>query len=338
MLKKSIRTNSKSAVSRPIFLIGLASVIIVSSILGYMALSPQTEGNSQTNNDSTTTTELSLTGTIEIDGSSTVFPITEAAAYEFNKVHPNVRVNVGVSGTGGGFKRFTVGETQISDASRPIKSSEMEIAKSNDIEYIELKVAIDGLAVIVHPSNTWVDFLTVEELKRIWEPESTVHKWSDIRPEWPERTINLYGPGTDSGTFDYFTETIVGEEDASRPDFTASEDDNILVRGISGDTNALGYFGYAYYAENTDKLKIVPIDAGNGPITPNDVTINAGQYTPLARPIFIYVNTEPLKRPEVKAFVEFYMENAAQFVVQVGYTPFPESIYKENLFLVQSFS
>jgi phosphate transport system substrate-binding protein len=272
-----------------------------------------------------------LRGTIEIDGSSTVFPITQAVAEEFQNIHPDVRVNVGISGTGGGMKRFTVGDTDISDASRPIKSSEAEIAQENGIEYIEIEVAIDGLAVVVNKDNDFVDYLTTDELKLIWEPGSTVENWDDIRPEWPNEPIRLYGPGTDSGTFDYFTDTINGEEGASRPDFTASEDDNVLVQGIAGDNYALGYFGYAYYIENTDKLKIVPIDSGNGPVTPSDETINAGEYTPLARPIFIYVNKASLEKPEVEEFVVFYMEHAVELVAEVGYTPFPQSVYDDNL-------
>jgi phosphate transport system substrate-binding protein len=277
-----------------------------------------------------------LSGTIEIDGSSTVFPITEAVAEEFRKINPDVRVNVGISGTGGGFKRFTVGETDISDASRPIKKSEAEGAQKNGIEYIELRVAVDGLTVVVNKGNNWVDYLTVQELKRIWEPNSTVQKWSDVRPSWPDRPITLYGPGTDSGTFDYFTEVIVGKEDASRPDYTASEDDNVLVQGIAGDPNSLGYFGFAYYAENMDKLKVVPIDSGKGPVTPSDVTVRNGQYAPLSRPLFIYVNTKSMQRPEVKAFVIFYLGNAEDLVAQVGYTPLEASVYQEQLIMVRS--
>jgi phosphate transport system substrate-binding protein len=275
--------------------------------------------------------QTQLRGTIEIDGSSTVFPITQAVAEEFQNIHTDVRVNVGISGTGGGMKRFTVGDTDISDASRPIKASEAEIAQENGIEYIEMEVAIDGLAVVVNKDNDFVDYLTTDELKMIWEPGSSVENWYDIRAEWPNEPIRLYGPGTDSGTFDYFTDTINGEEGASRPDFTASEDDNVLVQGISGDDYALGYFGYAYYSENTDKLKIVPIDSGNGPVTPSDETINAGEYTPLARPIFIYVNKASLEKPEVEEFVIFYMENAVELVAEVGYTPFLQSVYDENL-------
>jgi phosphate transport system substrate-binding protein len=272
-----------------------------------------------------------LVGTIEIDGSSTVYPITAAVAEEFQNLNPDVRVNVGISGTGGGFRRFTVGETEISDASRPITSSEAQTAQQNGIEYIEFRVALDGLSVVVNSHNTWVDYMTVQELNMTWRPGSTVAKWSDIRSNWPNEPIHLYGPGTDSGTFDYFTEVIVGKVDASRPDYTASEDDNILVQGVAGDTYALGYFGYAYYAENTDKLKIVPIDSGSGPVTPSDQTINSGQYAPLSRPLFIYVNNESLKRAEVKAFVKFYMESGEQLVTRVGYTPLPTSVYQENL-------
>jgi phosphate transport system substrate-binding protein len=272
-----------------------------------------------------------LVGTIEIDGSSTVFPITQAVAEEFQKINPDVRVNVGVSGTGGGFKRFQIGETDINDASRPIKSSEAEECAKNGIEYIKFDVAIDGLAVMVNPDNTWVDYLTVEELNMIWKPESTVNSWNDIRTEWPDQPIHLYGPDTDSGTFDYFTDVINGDEGVSRPDYTASADDNVLVQGIAGDVNSLGYFGYAYYAENSDILKIVPIDSGNGPVIPSDETVKSNEYTPLARPIFIYVNTASLETDIVESFVIFYLENAEQLVAEVGYTPQPSSVYQGYL-------
>jgi phosphate transport system substrate-binding protein len=278
-----------------------------------------------------TNNNQSITGTIEIDGSSTVFPITQAVAEEFAKINPDIRVNVGVSGTGGGFKRFQVGETDINDASRPIKTSEAEECAKNGVEYIEFTIAIDGLAVMVNPENTWVDYLTVEELNMIWKPESTVDSWNDIRSEWPDQKIHLYGPDTDSGTFDYFTDVINGDEGVSRADYTASADDNVLVQGIAGDKNALGYFGYAYYAENADKLKIVPIDSGNGPVIPSDETVKAGQYTPLARPIFIYVNKASLENEVVHEFVKFYMENAEWLVAEVGYTPQPSSVYQNNL-------
>ena len=273
-----------------------------------------------------------LSGTIEIDGSSTVFPISLAVAEEFKKVHPKVRPNVGVSGTGGGFKRFVDGETAISNASRPIKESEAAKAKEKGIEYLELRVAIDGLSVTVSNDNDLVDCLTVDELKMIWEPGSAVDSWDDVRPEWPDRRLRLYGPGTDSGTFDYFTEEIVGEARASRSDFTASEDDNVLVRGIAGDRNSLGYFGYSYYTVNAGKLKLVAIDNhGAGCVAPSGETIERGVYTPLSRPLFIYVNLESLQKPEVKAFVEFYMEEAAELAREVGYVPLSPEVYQQNL-------
>ena len=269
-----------------------------------------------------------LSGTVRVDGSSTVFPITEAMAEEFRKVEPAVRVTVGISGTGGGFKRFTAGEIDISDASRPIDPSEAELAKQNGIEYIELPVAFDGLSVLVNPRNDFVSSLTVAELKRIWEPDSGVHRWSDIQPAWPSREIHLYGPGTDSGTFDYFTQAINGREKASRPDFSASEDDNVLVQGISGDADALGYFGFAYYAENRERLKLVAVDGGDGPVLPSAATILDGSYQPLSRPIFIYVTMKAAMRPEVQAFVRFYLTQAKNLVGQVGYVPLPDQVYE----------
>lgn len=272
-----------------------------------------------------------LAGEIKIDGSSTVFPITEAVAEEFKKINPDVNTTVGISGTGGGFKKFTVGETDISDASRPIKDKEKKVAEENKIEYIEIPVAYDGLSVVVNKDNTWVDKLTVEELKKIWEPESKVKKWNQIRPEWPDMEIKLYGPGTDSGTFDYFTEAINGKEKASRSDYTPSEDDNVLVQGVAGDKGALGYFGFAYYVENKDKLKIVPIDAGTGAVAPEEKTINDGTYKPLSRPLFIYVSKAALQRPEVKEFVKFYLTEGPKLVPQVGYIALPENMYKESL-------
>lgn len=272
-----------------------------------------------------------LSGTIEVDGSSTVFPISEAVAEEFNKVHPRVRVNVGVSGTGGGFKRFTAGETDISDASRPIKAAEAAQAAENGVEYYELRVATDGLSVMVSPRNDFVECLTIEELKRIWEPGSTVDAWNDVRPEWPDRPLRLYGPDTDSGTFDYFTEVVMGEARLSRPDYTASADDNVLVQGVGGDRNSLGYFGYAYYAANSDKLELVAVDSGNGCVLPTEETIATGEYTPLSRPLFIYVKKSSLERPEVRAFVGFYMEHGAELAAEVGYIPESAATYEGNL-------
>ncbi|MCF8719490.1 PstS family phosphate ABC transporter substrate-binding protein [Nitrospina gracilis] len=275
-----------------------------------------------------------LRGTVRIDGSSTVFPISEAVAEEFGKIrdHARVRVTVGVSGTGGGFKKFCVGETDINDASRPIKQKEIDKAKKNNIRYLELPVAYDGLSVVINKANTWVDHLTTDELKKIWEPGSSVKTWADVREGWPSKPIKLYGPGTDSGTFDYFTETINGKSQASRADFTKSEDDNMLVKGVAGDKYALGYFGFAYYVENKEILKAVPIKEGNkAPVLPTMETINKGTYSPLSRPIFIYVNVDAAKRPEVKEFIRFYIKNAGKLSKEVGYIPLPDSLYRENL-------
>lgn len=280
---------------------------------------------------SNTGTDSKLTGEVKIDGSSTVYPITEAVAEEFIAVSPDVRVPVGVSGTGGGFKKFIAGEIDINDASRKIKDAEAAEAKAAGINYMELEVAYDGLSVLVNPENTWVDSLTVDELKKIWEPNSTVKTWKDVRAEWPAEPIKFYAPGTDSGTFDYFTETINGESGAIRQDFTASEDDNILVQGISGDKNAMGFFGFAYFEENQDKLKLVKIDNGKGPIEPSYETIMDGTYAPLSRPLYIYVNTASLEKPEVKSFVQFYIENAKDLVGAVGYIPLPDDLYQQDL-------
>ena len=274
---------------------------------------------------------VNLKGMIEIDGSSTVYPVSEAVAEEFRKTYPKVQVNVGVSGTGGGFKRFTVGETDISNASRPIKDEEKTVAQENGVEYHELLVGQDGISVVVNKANDWATCMTVEELKILWEPGSTVSKWSDIRPEWPDNRINLYGPGTDSGTFDFFTEEIIGEVQASRSDFTMSEDDNVLVIGVNGDRGALGYFGYAYYLENKDMINTVAIDGGEGCVEPTSETIEGGTYMPLARPLLIYVNKASLKKPEVTAFVEYYMVNAGQLVEEVGYVKLSNDEYESEL-------
>ncbi len=279
--------------------------------------------------------EAGLSGMVRIDGSSTVFPITEAVAEEFQRENPNVRVTVGISGTGGGFKKFCAGETDISDASRQIKDTEIEACAAEGIEPMEITVGYDGLAVMVNPANDFVDCLTVDELKRIWEPGSQVTTWQDVRTFWPAEEIKLYGPGTDSGTFDYFTEAIVGEEDASRPDFTASEDDNVLVQGVTGDPYSLGYFGYAYYAENTDKLKLVAVDGGAGCVAPDPQTVQAGTYAPLSRPLFIYLKEQSLQRPEVMAFVEYYLTQAPELVPQVGYVALGADSYQASLSTIQ---
>ena len=270
-----------------------------------------------------------LSGVVKIDGSSTVFPITEAVAEEFGKVHPKVRVTVGISGTGGGFKKFVKGETDINDASRLIKPSEIKKAKLNKIEYIELPVAYDGLSVVVNKDNNFLDYLTVEELNSIWKAKTKIKTWQDIRPEWPNKEIKLYGPGTDSGTFDYFKEAIIGKKNNIRPDFTKSEDDNVLVQGVAGSKYAMGFFGYAYYAENKNKLKVVPIDGGNGPVAPTSKSINDGSYTPLSRAIFIYVNPESSKKKEVDEFVKFYLDNTNTLSAEVGYVALPEKLLLE---------
>ncbi|HNP96632.1 MAG TPA: PstS family phosphate ABC transporter substrate-binding protein [Cyclobacteriaceae bacterium] len=280
-----------------------------------------------------------LGGEVKIDGSSTVYPITEAIAEEYRLEQPQVKVTVGVSGTGGGFKKFGRGETDINDASRQIKDQEAATCKENGIDYIEFTIAYDGLAVLVNKENTWVDHFTVEELKKIWEPsaQGTITKWSQIRPEWPDEQFNLYGPGVASGTYDYFTEAIVGESGSSRGDYTASEDDNVLVQGISGDVNSIGFFGLAYYEENKDKLKLVGVDNGTGPVVPNTQTVKEGTYAPLSRPVFIYVNDVALKRPEVVSFVNFYLENAPVLVPDVGYIPLPQEEYQKSMASFKTF-
>jgi phosphate transport system substrate-binding protein len=269
-----------------------------------------------------------LRGTIVVDGSSTVFPITEAAAIAFNEVAPDIRVQLGVSGTGGGFAKFCAGETDLSDASRPIKDEEAELCAENGIEFVEVPVAFDGISIVVHPENDWASCLTVPELQRLWEPDSAITNWSQVRAELPDRPIQLYAPGRDSGTFDYFTSAIVGEEGVSTDNFIGSEDDYLIAQDVVGDPNGLGFFGYAYYAELQDRLGIVAIDAGDGCVEPNETSIADGTYQPLSRPIFIYVRSDALDRPEVAAFIDFYLANAARFVNQVRYVPLPTRAYE----------
>ncbi len=273
----------------------------------------------------------SLSGDIIIDGSSTVFPITEAVAEEFRMTHPDVNITIGISGTGGGFKKFLIGETDINDASRPIKDSEAEAAQAAGIEYVEIMIAYDGLSVLVNHDNDFVDYLTMEELNAIWKADSTVRTWKDVRPEWPDEVISLYGAGTDSGTFDYFTEEVNGESGSVRTDFTPSEDDNVLVLGIAGDKNALGFFGFSYYVENTDKLKVVKVDSGNGPVEPTFETIKDGTYSPLSRPLFLYVTKDALAREQVKAFVTYYLTEGKALIPQVGYVELEDALYEAEL-------
>ena len=275
--------------------------------------------------------DINMSGSVEIDGSSTVYPVSEAVAEEFNELYPKVRVNVGVSGTGGGFKRFTAGETDISDASRHIKNpQETSAAEANGIEYVELRIGTDGLSVVVSPDNDFVECLTIDELKKIWEPGSSINNWSQVRVGFPDQKMRLYGPDTDSGTFDYFTEEVMGEAQLSRPDYTASADDNVLIQGVSGDRGSLGYFGYAYYRESKDKLNLVAVDSGAGCVAPSETTIPSGEYSPLSRPLFIYVNLGSMARTEVKAFVDFYMEHGPALTEEVGYISSDETVYSAN--------
>jgi phosphate transport system substrate-binding protein len=271
---------------------------------------------------------------VKIDGSSTVFPITEAVAEDFQKAMKGaVKVTVGISGTGGGFKKFCRGEIDIADASRPILEKEMADCKKAGIQYVEMPVAFDALTVVVNPKNNWSKTITVPELKKMWEPaaQGTITKWNQINPAWPDEPIKLYGAGADSGTFDYFTEAVVGKAKSSRGDFTASEDDNVLVQGVASDKNGLGFFGFAYYVENQKKLKAVAIDGGKGPVTPSEKTVEDGTYQPLSRPIFIYVNIKSAEKPEVREFVEFYMKNAVGLVKEVKFFSLPPQAYSTNL-------
>lgn len=273
--------------------------------------------------------ESALSGQIKIDGSSTVYPISEAAANEFKKEFPNVSVTVGTSGTGGGFKVFSKGESDISDASRPIKKAELDQCNQSGVEFVEVPVAYDGLTIVVNPENTWVKQLTVEQLKKIFG-EKRCEELSDVNPEWPTEAIKIYAPGTDSGTFDYFKEVVADEGSSLRSDMSVSEDDNVLVTGVKGEKNAIGFFGAAYYFENADSLKAVPIvNPSNGEaVLPSPDTIESGLYAPFSRPLFIYVNVASMKRPEMKKFASFYLENAAKFAVQVGYVGLPGSVYE----------
>jgi phosphate transport system substrate-binding protein len=271
--------------------------------------------------------------TIKVDGSSTVYPITEAVAEDFQAKNRNTQVTVGVSGTGGGFKKFCAGDTDISNASRPIKESERKACAAAGIKYIELPVAFDALTVVANKQNTAVNSMTVAELKKLWEPaaQGKIMKWNQVNSKFPNAPVKLYGPGADSGTFEYFTEAVVGEAKKSRTDFTPSEDDNVLVQGVSRDKNALGYFGYAYYDANKDKLKAIAVDSGKGPVMPSKANVENGKYNPLSRPIFIYVNSKAAQRPEVKQFVEYYLNNAPKLVSEVKYVPLPAATYKAAL-------
>ncbi|SFO17895.1 phosphate transport system substrate-binding protein [Nitrosospira briensis] len=271
---------------------------------------------------------------VKIDGSSTVYPITEAVAEDFQIARNGaIKVTVGISGTGGGFKKFCRGEIDIANASRPILKKEMDDCKAVGVQYVEMPVAYDALTVVVNPKNDWVKVITVAELKKIWEPDAQgkITKWNQVNPGWPDDPISLYGPGADSGTFDYFTEAIVGKAKSSRGDFTASEDDNVLVQGVASNKNGLGFFGFAYYFENQKKIKALAVDGGKGSIIPSIKTVEDGSYQPLSRPIFIYVNVKAAEKPGVKEFVEFYMKKGPALVREVKYFPLPAQAYTTNL-------
>lgn len=292
----------------------------IKALIGILIISLYSCSNSGEKTDSA--------GTLKIDGSSTVYPITEAVAEEFRADHPDVNVTVGLSGTGGGFKKFIRGEIDINNASRTISPEEIEGAKSKNIDYVGLKIAYDGMAIIVNPGNTWCKDITIAELKKIWEPaaQEKIMYWNQIRPEWPKEELHLFGPGVESGTYDYFTEVIVGKAHSSRGDFTASEDDNVLVQGVSSDKFALGFFGLAYFNENKAKLKLVPVDnqKGGGPVLPSIQTVKDKSYSPLGRPIYIYVTNAAAKRKEAQEFVSFYLDNMAALTQEVGYVSLPD--------------
>ena len=305
---------------RPLLLAALGVLVLTAAGCG------RDETNASSGGNTTPSTQEQLSGRIEADGSSTVGPLTTAAAELFREQQPGVNVTVGISGTGGGFERFCAGETDISDASRPIKEDEeVPVCQKKGIEYTEIQVATDALTVVVNSENDWVDCLTTDQLKAIWEPKSKVNNWSDVPGgDYPDQSMPLAGPGTDSGTFDYFTDEINGEEGASRSDYTPSEDDNVIVQAVAGDKGALGYFGFTYYEENEDTLKALEIDGGDGCVAPSVETAQDGSYSPLSRPLFIYVKNESLKRPEVQAFLRFYMENLGQIAERAQYISLPE--------------
>jgi len=299
---------------------------------------PTSLGPSAGDSADTANAREQLTGTIRIDGSSTVYPISAVAAELFAEESPEVNVVVKLSGTSSGISKFLLKEIDICDASRTIKAAELEQAKEANIEVLEFTVALDGIAVVANPQNDWVDSMTVEQLKTIWQPEATdqVKNWNQVNPEWPAEAFMLYGPGTASGTFEYFTEMINGKKKASRSDYTASENDNTLVRGVSGDRGSLGYFGLAYYLENSGKLKLIAVDGGKGPIKPSEASVKDGTYAPLSRPLYIYVNQELLERPEGRAFVRFYLKNASDIAVKAKYVAAPDSLHSHNAEVLQA--
>jgi phosphate transport system substrate-binding protein len=279
-------------------------------------------GSSSSSTDGGASGGTGLTGSVRVDGSSTVAPLTSAAAELFKEVESGVDVTVGTSGTGGGFEKFCRGETDMNDASRPIKDTEVEACKAKPVDYQEMIVAIDALTVVVNKENTWAKCLTVEQLKKIWEPKSTVNNWNQVDPSFPDEPLKLFGPGTDSGTFDYFTDEINGEEGASRTDYTPSEDDNVVVKGVEGTKGGLGYFGFTYYEENASKLNAVEVDGGSGCVAPSAATAQDGTYVPLARPLFVYPSIQSLKsNAALKGFLDYYVANDAEIAEAAQFIP-----------------
>lgn len=323
-----------------ILMVSMVAVMVFTAACGNNANggNNKSENTGTTNNAAPAPTEeaVALSGEIKVDGSSTVFPLTEAAAEEFNKEHKDVRVPVGVSGTGGGFKQFCAGEIAIADASRPIKDEEAATCKAAGIEYTELTVAFDGLSVVVSKDNDFIDHLTVEELNKIFVTGSTVMTWKDVRDTFPAEPIVMFSPGADSGTYDYFNEAILNKAGIRNDKaISFSEDDNALVQGVSGSKYGIGYFGFAYFEENQDKLKVVPVDGGAGAITPTSDTIKDGTYAPLSRPLLIYANNKELERPEVKEFVKYYINNIGSLAGEVGYVALPDEQYATEAAKIQ---
>ncbi|PLR85939.1 phosphate-binding protein [Bacillus canaveralius] len=309
----------------------LALSAVMSTLLAVTAACGNgTEGDNENTDSGTGTENAQLSGDINIDGSSTVYPIMEAVAEEYQMEQPDVKVSVGFSGTGGGFEKFIAGQTDMANASRPIKDEEKAQLEEKGIEFTEFKLANDGLSVVVNPDNDWVDNLTVEELKKMWVNDGTTKKWSDIREGWPEEEIKFYSPGTDSGTYDYWNEVILEDEEMVQG-ATQSEDDNVLVQGVGNDKNAIGFFGYAYYVENKDSLKVVPIDNGEGPVEPTNETVESGEYAPLSRPLFTYVSNEAVKEEHVYDYMTYLLENAGALSEDVGYVSLPEEDYTAGL-------
>ncbi|WP_042345928.1 PstS family phosphate ABC transporter substrate-binding protein [Bacillus massiliigorillae] len=310
---------------------GFKYLALAATMTGALALAACGSSDANSKDDKASGNKTTLNGDVAVDGSSTVYPIMEAVSEEYMLEQPDVKVSVGFSGSGGGFKKLIAGDIDMSNASRPIKEEEKQQLKEKGIEYTEFEVAYDGLSVIVNKDNTWVDSLTVAELKKLWVNDGKKKLWSDIRPEWPKEEVKFYSPGTDSGTYDYFNEVIL-EEQPMVESATLSEDDNVLVQGVSGDKNAIGYFGFAYYEENKDKLKIVPIDGGNGAVEPTHETIKDGTYTPLSRPLFVYANNKSVKdKEQVRDYLKFTLENAGDMAEEVGYVRSPDAKYEEDM-------